>query len=360
MTHSSALRRAPAASLGRINALADPERLRFLLGPIACVRRERIPSVGFSSSLHEWLIVERPDGSKLRLRLKRTHVGEDWIAQRLGDVPPGREVRLLSEPSLDDVWTSFERAYLAFAVEGSEAGLLMEDHTDNLLPDRREPISIETEDSLLNAIASLHARFWSSPALGLPWLARPQSYCDMIDPRQAEDTAALEGAPESIREGVRRGWREALHLLPHRVAMKLTLPAERLWREWEDLPRTLVHGDVKVANFAFLPGGKVAAFDWTGVGAAPATVDLGWYLAVNSTRLARSKDELIASYRARLEPKLGLALNEEVWERMVEAGVVSGALMLLWSKALSLQEGSSSRRDDWSWWVARLTTWSAR
>ncbi len=49
-----------------------------------------------------------------------------------------------------------------------------------------------------------------------------------------------------------------------------------------------------MANFAFLPDGRGAAFDWTNLGAAPATLDLGWYLAVNSTRLARGKDAFIA------------------------------------------------------------------
>src|SRR5712664_2202315 len=83
-----------------------------------------------------------------------------------------------------------------------------------------------------------------------------------------------------------------------------------------------------------------------------------WYLAVNSTRLARGKDEVIARYRELLESKLGEALHEGVWERMLTAGVVSGARMLPWSKALACHEGTASRRADWNWWAARLTRWS--
>ncbi len=44
----------------------------------------------------------------------------------------------------------------------------------------------------------------------------------------------------------------------------------------------------------------------------------------------------------------------------MDAGVVSGARMLLWSKALGLREDTAFRRDDWVWWVARLTRWSRR
>jgi aminoglycoside phosphotransferase (APT) family kinase protein len=159
---------------------------------------------------------------------------------------------------------------------------------------------------------------------------------------------------------VERGWREALGLLPTGVASKLTLPAEALWQEWTDLPKTLIHGDTKVANFAFLPDGRVAAFDLTRLGAAPATLDLGWYLAVNSTRLARGRDELMARYRELLEARLGRALEEPLWERMMDACVVSGARLMLWSKALGLKEGTPFRRDDWAWWASNLTRWSSR
>jgi hypothetical protein len=224
----------------------------------------------------------------------------------------------------------------------------------------REPVGASTEEALLGAIATLHARFWESPALALPWLTRPEWYADVLGPQQAGDEVALRGAPQGIRDGVARGWRDALALLPAAVASKLTQPADKAWLSWSDLPRTLIHGDTKVANFAFLPGGRVAAFDWTNLGAAPATLDLGWYLAVNSTRLARGKDEFIARYRQLLEARLGRTLDDTLWERLMDAGIFTGARMLLWSKAVGLQEGTRFRRDDWDWWVARLTRWSRR
>lgn len=352
----------PVTAFDRIEQLADTSALSTILGPIERIERQPLSDVssGYSNSSHEILRVERRDGSRLALRLKRTHIGEDWIARRVRETPPGREVSLLAEPALAPVWETFARAHLAYAVEGSEVALLMEDKSEFLLPDVREPIASDKEEALLGAIASLHARFWNSKALGLRWLTRPEWYCDVLGPGQAEDEHALRGAPPSIQDGVRRGWREALTLLPPAAAAKLSLPAEQLWLAWADLPRTLIHGDTKVANFAFLPDGSVAAFDWTNLGAAPATLDLGWYVAVNSTRLARGKDDLIARYREILESKLGRTLEGALWERMVEAGVVSGARMLLWSKALALQDGTAFRRADWEWWAERLSRWGAR
>src|SRR5262249_16334320 len=156
---------------------------------------------------------------------------------------------------------------------------------------------------------------------------------------------------------VRAGWEDALKLLPAEVARRLQRPAEEAWAAWTDLPRTLIHGDSKVANFAFLPDGRVAAFDWTNLGAAPATLELGWWVAVNGTRLTRSKDDLIARYRELLEGRLGRTLDADRWERMVDAAIYSGARMLLWSKALGLRENTEYRRSDWAWWVEKLERW---
>lgn len=350
------------AAFDRLESLTDPAALSTVVGAISNVERvsgSEAPS-GFSNSRHESIRITLRDGSRIRLRLKRMHIGEDWLARRAREDPPGREVSLLSEPSLAAVWACFTRAHLAYAVEGSEVGLLMEDLTDSFPPDVREPIPVDTEDALLDAIAAMHARFWESPALELPWLAKPEWCCDFLGPLQAGDEAALRGAPQSIRNGVTNGWREALQLLPAEAGAKLTQSADRLWLAWSDLPKTLIHGDTKVANFAFVENRGVAAFDWSRLGAAPCTVDLGWYLAVNSTRLARGKDELIARYRELLESKLGRTLDGALWERMVEAGVVSGARMLLWSKALARQDGTASRLADWDWWAARLARWGAK
>ena len=120
-----------------------------------------------------------------------------------------------------------------------------------------------------------------------------------------------------------------------------------------DLPETLLHGDCKVGNFAITPEG-VAAFDWSWVGRGPCTVDLGWYLAVNSGRLARPKLDVVAHYRSLLEAALDHRIPEAEWRRLVAVAIACGARMLLWQKALELANGEPSTKDEWEWWVSAV------
>jgi aminoglycoside phosphotransferase (APT) family kinase protein len=160
---------------------------------------------------------------------------------------------------------------------------------------------------------------------------------------------------DAFFDDVRRGWELAFSRLPPHIRDLLSHPASVLAADCAGLPATLLHGDVKVANFALLPGRRVAAFDWQLLGKGPATLDLGWYLAVNAGRLARPKEHVIARYRDLLESHLARPLSNPLWERMVSVGVMSGALMLLWAKALSLEESASPHaEEEWNWWVTQL------
>jgi aminoglycoside phosphotransferase (APT) family kinase protein len=115
-----------------------------------------------------------------------------------------------------------------------------------------------------------------------------------------------------------------------------------------------LHGDVKVANFAILAGGHVSAFDWAMAGTGPCTIDLGWYLAVNASRLTGPKDQIVRRYRTLLETALGNPLPDSVWRSLESVAIVCGARMLLWSKALALDVERPGAREEWTWWVDRL------
>jgi aminoglycoside phosphotransferase (APT) family kinase protein len=146
----------------------------------------------------------------------------------------------------------------------------------------------------------------------------------------------------------------ALARLPPTIVSYLTRPGIDWEHVWADVPWTLLHGDVKVANFAIVGDGRVTAFDWAMVGTGPCTIDVGWYLAVNATRLTRSKEEILRKYRLLLEFALGHGLSDPLWSRLEAAAVVSGARMLLWSKTLALELGRPGAADEWNWWVSRL------
>ena len=333
-------------------ALADPGTLSQVLGPVAEVSATPLSTPGFSGSTHTRLSVRLNDGTIRHLVLKRTRPAADWLSRRSGD-SIGREGQLLGEPALADVWKAFASPYLAFAVAGGDVALLMEDLSPCLLPDVREPIADEHEERLLAAAAAMHARFWDSPALDLPWLARPEQLLDLLNAATLEGLAA-HGFPHPVVERAHQGWRVVFARLPARAAARLREPPAAIAERGAGLPRTLTHGDLKVANFAWLPDGRIAAFDWAVCGACPVAMELAWYLSVNATRLPGSKEQSILRYRRLLETSLGRALGDGFWKRTVDFAVLAGAAMILWSKALALEAGGARARAEWDWWVGRL------
>ena len=340
--------------LPSLASLTDPATLSQLLGHrVEGTRIEPLGGVGYSGASLSRVEVAREDGACSRLVLKTTRLNEDWTA-RLTQDSSGREALLLTQETLRPVWKVFACPYVAFAAEPGEVGLLLRDVTAELLPDARAPLSEYQEDALLGSLARLHALFWDPSAPAFSWLMRPAQYCDILAPSLLSDRAAVAVLSSTLRESVPHGWELALARLPPAIVPALTRPGVEWEHVWADIPRTLLHGDVKVANFALFGDGGVAAFDWALVGTGPCTIDVGWYLAVNASRLTRSKEEILHKYRLLLESALGHGLSKQLWSRLEAVAIVTGARMLLWSKALALELGRAGAADDWSWWVNRL------
>jgi len=311
-----------------------------------------LQTAGFTAAVHERLDITLVSGARRSLVVKRVNVAADWTASRTGD-RAGREALLLDSPSFDAVWQEVASPYLAFWRDGGNIGLVMEDLAPALLPDARLPLEETTEDALLGAIASIHARFWCSPVLDATWLAAPHHYLGLLDERgtPGEGPGSL---PAALGQRVSLGWAAAQRHMPPSVARLLSVPAVAMADEWSHLPRTLLHGDVKVANFAMVPDGRVAAFDWAMTGAGPCTIDLGWYLGVNASRLARPADAVIARYRNLLARAMQETLPDALWDSLVRVAVITGARMMLWSKALALEAQGAGAREEWSWWLDHL------
>ena len=334
--------------LDRLADLSDP----VSLGAVS-VREEPLSTVGFSGATHRRLVAELSSGETRCFVLKLCDPAREWTAIRSGD-RVGREWSLLAEPSLDAVWDAFAFPYVAYAVEDGRSGLLMEDLGAYVFPDVREPLARSHEDQLLEALARLHARFWRSPALSISWLGHASSTSRIICPAVLDDVTALALMPPALRERLRVGWNEALARVSVRAADVLRWPVRTIREAWADLPQTLIHGDVKVANFAPIPGRGVAAFDWALVGAGPSTADLGWYLAVNASRLARSKEAVIAHYRLLLERELEHGLDDALWARLEDVAVIYGACTMLWAKGAQVAAGNEGAQAEWEWWARRL------
>jgi hypothetical protein len=337
-----------ALRLNHLTDLTDPATL----GAVS-VREEPLSTVGFSGAAHRRIIAVLPSGETRRFVLKLCDPAREWTAKRSGD-RLGREWALLAERALDDVWTAFASPYVAYAVEDCRSGLLMEDVGAHVFPDVRAPIALGDEDALLTALARLHARFWRSPPLSISWLGRASVTSELVVPAVLDDAEALALMPPPLRERLRLGWDTALARISPRAAAVLRTPARVVHEAWADLPQTVVHGDVKVANFAVIPERGVAAFDWALIGTGPATTDLGWYLAINASRLARSKEAVVARYRELLERQLGQPMDDTLWGRLEDVAVIYGARAMLWSKGAQVATNGEGATAEWAWWARRL------
>ena len=122
----------------------------------------------------------------------------------------------------------------------------------------------------------------------------------------------------------------------------------------EGLIKTLIHGDSKLGNFAIMPDKKICAFDWTMTASASPAIEIGWYIAVNASRLARSKEEVLNRYRTLLQTELDFVIENKTWNQMVRVAVLTGVETLLWNKALNLQKNIPGAKEEWNWWANNI------
>jgi hypothetical protein len=252
---------------------------------------------------------------------------------------------MLAEPKLAGIWDAFTCPYRAFAIEGGVYGLLMDDLSSELYEGDVAFVTAD-EDAVLRAMADLHARYWNSDALRLPWLQTAWRRMFFIGPHD-------QTAPERREQRVRY-WPDPLPLLPQSVAELLTMPTDALAERCFGLPWTLFHGDLKGHNVAVLPQGRVAAVDWGLLGAGPPTLDLGWYLFVNWRKHARPKAEILARYRHFLKAARGEELSDAIWTRLVEVGLLCGAIMNTCHLLRDIVNRVPGATGEWDWRIAQL------
>jgi len=252
----------------RVTDLTDPAALSRVMGPITCIERTKIGPLGHSGATHERLDVELEHGARVALILKHSRPSHDWAAVCTRD-QLGREAQLLQASAGRRLGHLCESIHRLRGGARPEA-VLMEDLSEHIWADRPEiadppPFSEDDEDALLLALARLHARFWQSEALRLPWLLQPADRFAVLGP-----LARWSGRyPSELEQQIQRGWQTALSRVPEAARTLLTNAPEVLAARYAKLPFTLLHGDAKVCNFAVLPTGEVAAIDWAWVVLAP-------------------------------------------------------------------------------------------
>ena len=164
------------------------------------------------------------------------------------------------------------------------------------------------------------------------------------------------------------------------------------------LPRTGLHGDLKLANVALLDDGRVALIDWAMMTLAPVAVELGWLLVSNSAILPeparrgpgrvparrracrdRTADaRRIVARRARRSdrqrwrsaaygvlPPRGLEPTIGDWDAQLDLTWIVGLLLRGWRKGLDAEAGvvlgsGVGAADDLAFWCDRALEAAAR
>jgi hypothetical protein len=195
------------------------------------------------------------------------------------------------------------------------------------------------------ALADMHAQFWgAAPDIDVSWCSWAARMC-FLSPDRVHSLAA-----EGIDFGAPAGWQAFGRVADERardIVLKLAHDPGPLVRVMRSLPATLLHGDAKVGNMGF-DGDTVWLFDWSDVTIAPVGLEVGYVLAVNSSRLPWSHDESFERYAAYLRKAIGGArFAEAQWPKQRAVGVLSAMMVLGWGKANDAVRG---RTDEFDWW----------
>jgi hypothetical protein len=273
----------------------------------------------------------RDDGTTVIL--KRTSMSRDWIMRATDDA----ECR---EYAIDDgALPPGVRSPLAgYSREDDGCTMLMHDISAQLLP--QGPIDEERLDIVMRGMAALHT---TAPPNDVPW-------CDMrarlllLSPTGAQ-IAASYGAP--VANDLIEGWRLFARLAtPGSIRLIEALHADPspLLSALERIPTKFLHGDLKFDNIGIDGEGRLWLIDWAMTMQAPAAVELGWFLAINSRRLPCSLDDAMALYARHA----GLAGN--VREMHEGLSVICGLVLRGWRKALDADAGEPA---ELTWWCER-------
>jgi hypothetical protein len=291
-----------------------------------------------------------------RFVLKRDSLARDWIAQATADGPILREAWFAAYgPSLP---SPIRAPYLGVGMDGDEFGILMPDLT-GVLFDWDAPISDGSLDRVLAGLTTLHSfPFDDELPLGGP------HWCPLRERLTLICRASLDRpgpAHDAVGDRILPGWDAFDRRVPTVVRDlidSLGRDPQPLLDALGELPSTLIHGDLKLANVGIEPDGTIDLVDWQMVTVAPVAVELGWFLVSNVASLPLRPDDVLTRYHveARRQGHDEAGLGE--WQAQVDAAILVGLLLRGWRKGadavagLTLASGVSAAAD-LAWWCDR-------
>ncbi len=174
----------------------------------------------------------------------------------------------------EDVQLTTPRCYYSdMDPEAGQHVLLLEDLSEARLGDQLEGSTPEEAEFVIREVAKMHASWWDSPRLvDLDWIPRPS------DPIVTE--------PVDSRYG--EAWEPFVRIFGERLSPEMLALGERLGakivklvEEFDPPPTTLVHGDYRLDNMFFDPGGgkPFTVADWQICVQSRGTYDVGYFMS---------------------------------------------------------------------------------
>jgi hypothetical protein len=248
---------------------------------------------------------------------------KDWLAIATCD-QVDREVRTWESGILARLPGPAAHAVVAAARTETGYTVLMHDISDHLLPNGYEvSLSNRHQAQVIEALASVHARFWMDPALSDPslGLASLGSFIGSCSPRTVERIRLHMGRTD-FTDWLEEGWDKLPSTVDpgladdvRAIADDPTLAAETI----QTLPSTLVHADPRPANLAVDPQtGSVYLLDWARPALAPPAIDLAYWMFTANQVAPVPREDLVSMYAATLERRLGSRFSSDWWEPQLD------------------------------------------
>ncbi|HVK20214.1 MAG TPA: phosphotransferase [Actinokineospora sp.] len=275
------------------------------------------------------------EGAPFVLKVTSTHT--DWIMRATSDQRCREAVLANSSRVGADQVTS---PAIGSAQDGAVFSILMRDISEYLLPN--EPLTHAQLGTTLLGMGRLHS---AAPPieLDIPWCStKDRLTLFMPDPEKLADFR--------IAGDILRGWELFFEYAPTTIGnlvRSLFDDMSPVERALGLLPNCLLHGDLKLDNIGIRPDGTLSLIDWSMPMIAPAAIELGWFLAMNSRVLPVSLDEAMAAYTSYS------TIDRRSHELHQAMTVLCGILIRGWRKALDAAAGEPA---EFHWWCERASS----
>ena len=281
--------------------------------------------------------------------VKYVHVDHDVAMRSAGDLAP-IPLRVWASGLMDVAADVIDHAVTGvgagYGRNGWGAAVLMRDVSADLVARCDRPIPEDQHLRFLDHLATLSARLWGwRDGVGLlPYATR----WHFFGPEMVEAERAV-GWPEPLPRLAAEGWERFAVRAPGDVATglgSLRQDPSPLVTALAATPSTFVHGDWKLANLGTARDGRTVLVDWAYAGEGPVCHELGWYVALNRSRLpaGHTKETTIESFRRALE--IHGVRTGPWWERQLPLALLGTVLQFGWEKALGDD-------DELGWWCDR-------